>query len=121
MFKRLIFVEELTAPKDNDIRSRILTIMEQNPKTKLQNGTEGCQRIINVNRENTRIEKNNPTYTKDKTTKRSPKSKEKIINTKLAGVKITREVTIILKIRYASNAGGKATKLQYIFKKKAQQ
>ena len=55
MFKCLIFVQGLTAPKDKDIRSRISTIIEQDPEITLQNVTEECQRLINVN-DNTRVE-----------------------------------------------------------------
>ena len=32
MFKCYIFVQELTAPRDKDLRSRILSIMEQDPE-----------------------------------------------------------------------------------------
>ena len=58
-FKSLIFVLGLTAPKDKDIRSRILTIMEQDPNITLQRVTEECQRLINVKRDNSSIEEKN--------------------------------------------------------------
>ena len=48
MFKCLIFVQRLTAVKDKDIRSRILTMIEQDPEIRLQKVTEECQRLINV-------------------------------------------------------------------------
>ena len=56
MFKCLIFVQGLTTPKDKEIRSRILTIMEQDPNITLQKVTEECQRLINIKKDNTRIE-----------------------------------------------------------------
>ena len=59
LFKCLIFVQGLTAPRDKDIRSRILTIMESDPNITLQKVTEECQRLINVKRDNTRIEEKN--------------------------------------------------------------
>ena len=69
MFKGLIFVQRLIAPKDKEIRSRILTIMEQDPETTLQKVTEEFQRLINVKRDNTRIEEKYLACTKDKVTK----------------------------------------------------
>ena len=59
LFKCLIFVQGLTTPRDKDIRSRILTIMESDPNITLQKVTEECQRLINVKRDNTRIEEKN--------------------------------------------------------------
>ena len=56
MFKCLILVQGLMAPKDKDTRSEILTIMEQDPEITLQKVTEVCQRSINVKCDNTRIE-----------------------------------------------------------------
>ena len=94
--------------------------MEQDPEITLQKVTEEYQRLINVKRDNTRIEEEYLECTKDKITK-SPKVKKKIINAKIAVIKIPQEVTVILKIRYISNAGGKATKFQYVEKKKKQQ
>ena len=40
MFKCLIFVQGLTALKDKDIRSKILTMVEQDPEIMLQKLTE---------------------------------------------------------------------------------
>ena len=37
MFKGYIFVQGLTAPRDKDLRSRILSIMEQDPEMNLEN------------------------------------------------------------------------------------
>ena len=59
VFKCLIFVQGLTAPRDKDIRSRILTIMESDPGITLQKVTEECQRLINVKKDNSRIEEKN--------------------------------------------------------------
>ena len=56
MFKCYIFVQGLTAPRDKDLRSRILSIMEQDPEMNLQKVTEECQKLINVKRDTTRIE-----------------------------------------------------------------
>ena len=59
MFRCLIFVQGLTAAKDKDIRSRILTIMEQDSEIMLQQVTEECQELINVKRDHTWIEEKN--------------------------------------------------------------
>ena len=56
MFKCYIFVQGLTALRDKDLRSRILSIMEQDPEMNLQKVTEECQKSINVKRDTTRIE-----------------------------------------------------------------
>ena len=48
MFKCLIFVQVLTAPKDANIKSRLLSKLEQDSKMTLQNITEECQPIINL-------------------------------------------------------------------------
>ena len=47
MFKGLIFVQGLTAPEDVEIRTRILSTLEQNPKISLQMVAEECKRIEN--------------------------------------------------------------------------
>ncbi len=47
MFKCLIFVQGLTAPEDVEIRTRILSTLEQNPKISLQMVAEECKRIEN--------------------------------------------------------------------------
>ena len=51
MFKCYIFVQGLTAPRDKDLRSGILSIMEQDPEMNLQKVTEKCQKLINVKRD----------------------------------------------------------------------
>ena len=53
MLKCLIFVLGIIAVKDKDIRSRILTMIEP------QKISEECQRLINVKRDNPRIEEKN--------------------------------------------------------------
>ena len=59
MFKCLIFVQGLTAVKNKYIRSRILTMIEQNPKVTLQKLSGECHKLINEKRDNTRIEEKN--------------------------------------------------------------
>ena len=59
MFKCLTFVQGLTTVKDKDIKSRILTMIVQDPEITLQKVMEECQRLINVKRCNTRIEEKN--------------------------------------------------------------
>ena len=59
LFKCFIFLQGLTAPKDKNIRSRILTIMESDPNITLQKITEECQRLVNIKRDNTQIEEKN--------------------------------------------------------------
>ena len=56
MFECLIFVQGLTVPKVKDIRPRISKIMKQDPEITSQKVTEKCQMLINVKRDNTRIE-----------------------------------------------------------------
>ena len=56
LFKCLIFIQGLTASKDKDICSRILTIIEQDPEITLQKVTEESQRLINIKHDNTCIE-----------------------------------------------------------------
>ena len=55
MFKCLIFVQGLTAPKDS-YSFQILIIMKQDPEITLQKVTEECQRLINVKRNNAHVE-----------------------------------------------------------------
>ena len=77
MFKCFIFIQGLTAAKDKGIRSRILTIMEQDSEIMLQKVTVECQRLINVQRDNTWTKEKNisqvqaikqPKFTKNKVT-----------------------------------------------------
>ena len=55
MFNCLILVQGFTGAKDKDIRSRIMTIMEQDPEIMQQKVTEECKRLINVKRDYTWI------------------------------------------------------------------
>ena len=75
-------MQGLTAPKDKEIRSWILTVMEQDPETTLHKVTEECQRLIKVKPDNTRTEEN-ISHVKRIKWQRVLKSKEKIINAKL--------------------------------------
>ena len=56
MFKCLIFVQEQTAQKDAEIRSRLLSKVEQDSKLTLQNIAEGYQRIIDLRHDAGKIE-----------------------------------------------------------------
>ena len=59
MFKCLIFVQCLTSNKDKGIRSRILTMLEQDTEITLQKVSEECQKLINIRRDNICIEEKN--------------------------------------------------------------
>ena len=59
LFKCFIFTQGLTAPRDKEIRSRILTAIEEIPDINLQKITELCQRFFNVKKDNTKIEEKN--------------------------------------------------------------
>ena len=52
MFKCLIFVQGLTSNKDKVIRSKILTMLEQDTEITLQKVSEECQKLINIRRDN---------------------------------------------------------------------
>ena len=56
MFKCLIFVQGITAPKDSEIRSRLLSKLEQDPQLTVQKIAEECQRIVNLRHDNAKIE-----------------------------------------------------------------
>ena len=49
-------MQGLIAPKDKEIRSRILTIIEQDLNIAIQKVTEECQRLINIKTDNTQVE-----------------------------------------------------------------
>ena len=57
MFKCLVFVQELTASYDKDIRSWILNKMEQELDITLQKIAEECQRTLNIKNDNFATEK----------------------------------------------------------------
>ena len=52
MFKCLIFVQGLTSNKDEVIRSKILTMLEQDTEKTLQKVSEECQKLINIRLDN---------------------------------------------------------------------
>ena len=56
MFKCLIFIQGLTAPKDAGIRSLFLTKLKQNRKITLQNLEGKCQCISNLRADTVKIE-----------------------------------------------------------------
>ena len=56
MFKCLIFVQGLTAPEDGEIRTRILSKLEQNPEISLQMVAEECNGIVNLQLDTALIE-----------------------------------------------------------------
>ena len=56
MFKCLIFVQGLTAPKDAEIRSRLLRKLEQHQKIMHQNLADKFQRILNLKADTAKIE-----------------------------------------------------------------
>ena len=65
IFKCLIFVQGLTAPKGTEIRSRRLLKLEQDSKLPLQNIAEECQRIINLRYDAAKIEERDISHIHD--------------------------------------------------------
>ena len=59
MFKCLIFVVGLISNKERVIRSKILTMLEQDTEITLQKVSEECQKLINIRRDNICIEEKN--------------------------------------------------------------
>ena len=59
MFKCLIFVQGLTSNKDKVIRSKIVTMLEQDTEITLQKVSEECQKLINIRRDKICIEEKN--------------------------------------------------------------
>ena len=57
------------APKDKDNRFSILIILKQDPEITLQKITEECQRLINVKRDNKRIDEKNISHVQRNKTK----------------------------------------------------
>ncbi|CAH8491048.1 unnamed protein product [Schistosoma rodhaini] len=57
-FKCLIFVCGLQSPVDADIRTRILTRIEQDPNISLQSVSEDCQRMVNLKHDTNLVERN---------------------------------------------------------------
>ena len=52
MFKCLVFVQGLALNKDKVIRSKILTMLEQDTEITLQKVSKECQKLINIRRDN---------------------------------------------------------------------
>ena len=57
MFKGLIFIQGLTSPSEKEVRTRLLTKMEEDQKITLQSLAEECQRILNLRADTANIEK----------------------------------------------------------------
>ena len=55
-FKCLIFICGLQSPKDADIRTRLLSSIEQDPQLTLQSVTAECQRLINLKHDTAMIQ-----------------------------------------------------------------
>ena len=53
MFKCLIFIH---SPSEKEVRTRLLTKFEQDPKITLQSLAEECQRILNLSADTAKIE-----------------------------------------------------------------
>ncbi|CAH8549162.1 unnamed protein product [Schistosoma turkestanicum] len=57
-FKCLVFVCSLQSPDDADIRTRILSKIEQCPNISLQEITAECQRLVNLKHDTSMVENN---------------------------------------------------------------
>ena len=77
MFKCLIFVQGLTAPNDKEIRSRILTIMEQDPNIALQSDRR-MSAINKHKKDNTWIEEKSISWVQTVRQQKWIKNKENI-------------------------------------------
>ena len=55
VFKCLIFVQEQTVSENGEIRTRSLSLLEQNPKINQQMIAEECERLENVRYNSTKI------------------------------------------------------------------
>ncbi|CAI2737860.1 unnamed protein product, partial [Dicrocoelium dendriticum] len=55
-FKCLMFICGLQSPSDADIRTRLLTRLEQDPDITLQKMAEECQRLINLKHDSRMVE-----------------------------------------------------------------
>ena len=64
-FKRLIFAQDLMSAKDADIRSRVLSNLENEPDLTLQKLAEDCQRIVSVRKESNNIEESGVAYVRE--------------------------------------------------------
>ena len=55
MFKCLIFAQGLTTKNEKEIRSRLLSLIENDTNITLQKVSEECQKLINIKRDNESI------------------------------------------------------------------
>ena len=56
MFKCLIFIQGLTSLSEKEVRTRLLTKLEQDQKLILRSQAEECQRILNWRADTVKIE-----------------------------------------------------------------
>ena len=59
-FKCLIFVAGLHSPDDADVRTRVLSRIDQNPDITLQELTNECQRLVNLKHDTRMVENSRP-------------------------------------------------------------
>ena len=59
MFKCLIFIQGLTSPSEKEVRTRLLTKLEQDQKITLQSLAEKCQCILNLGADTAKVEERN--------------------------------------------------------------
>ncbi|KAK4467318.1 hypothetical protein MN116_000305 [Schistosoma mekongi] len=62
-FKCLIFIKALQSPQDAEIRTRLLTRLDQDPNITLRTSTDECKRLQNIRHDNQLIEQVNPNLT----------------------------------------------------------
>ncbi|VDP19415.1 unnamed protein product [Schistosoma margrebowiei] len=62
-FKCLIFIKALQSPQDAEIRTRLLTRLDQDPNVTLRTLTDDCKRLQNIKHDNELIEQANPNLT----------------------------------------------------------
>lgn len=62
-FKCLIFIKALQSPQDAEIRTRLLTRLDQDPNITLRTLTDECKRLQNIRHDNQLIEQVNPNLT----------------------------------------------------------
>ncbi|CAH8603980.1 unnamed protein product [Schistosoma rodhaini] len=82
-FKCLIFICGLKNPEDMDIRTRILSRIEQEPNMTLQMVTTECQRLLNLKHDTTMVQQNAKTsnFASINACRSSKPSKQKTANT----------------------------------------
>nr|CAX83695.1 Gap-Pol polyprotein [Schistosoma japonicum] len=62
-FKFLIFIKALPSPQDAEIRTRLLTRLDQDPNITLRTLIDECKRLQNIKHDNQLIEQVNPNLT----------------------------------------------------------